>query len=228
MGTATDNAAAAASYVWGTCTWFIAETLSWIPAGLGNADEWLTNARKKGLSTENYPSVGDVVVYGPGHGYDPNYGHVAIVTGVLPAGRGEPLRFTVKEMNAQGLDVVSTRTSTMSDVLGFIKPPNSSSGGGSSSSSSGQQDCSQYNPLDPRYALCQATNAMNAVGNIPNALTDWVSGTADKWAVRIALIALGVILLIIGLVVLFHQQIEQVQTDVGKAATTAGEAAALA
>lgn len=201
----------AASYVWGTCTWFVAETFSWIPAGLGNAKDWLANAQKKGLQTESTPHVGDVVVYGAGHGYDPNYGHVAIVTAVNPVSTRMGPTFTVEEMNAKGLDVVSTRTSTMADVLGFIKPPSASSG------NSTTQDCSQYNSIDPRLYICM--------------LQQTISGTESevgKWVVRIGLFVAGGILLIIGLVVLFRPQIEAVQAKVGDAATKAGEAAALA
>ena len=109
-----DNAAA---YTWGNCTYYVAKIANWIPAGLGNAGDWLANARRQGLQTSSTPSVGSVVVYAPGSDYS-QFGHVAYVTGVHPGGS-----FDVTEMNFRGLNVVDTRTSNLADVLGFILPP---------------------------------------------------------------------------------------------------------
>ncbi|HZV49915.1 MAG TPA: CHAP domain-containing protein [Candidatus Dormibacteraeota bacterium] len=111
--------ASAASYVWGDCTYYVAQTLSWVPAGLGNAADWLANAQRLGLPTSSVPVPGSVVVYGSGSGYSP-FGHVAIVQAVNADGT-----FVVSEMNYTGLNQVDVRRSTMADVLGFILPPGS-------------------------------------------------------------------------------------------------------
>lgn len=107
----------AAAYTWGNCTYYVAKTASWIPAGLGNAGQWLDNARAKGLATSDVPVVGSVVVYRAGQAYS-QFGHVAYVTAVHPGGT-----FDVSEMNFKGLNVTDSRTSTIQEVLGFILPP---------------------------------------------------------------------------------------------------------
>ena len=107
----------ASSYVWGQCTFYAAQVASWVPAGLGNAGEWLGNAQRKGLATSSTPVAGSVVVYGAGGGYS-SFGHVAVVTGVHSDGT-----FDVSEMNYKGINVISQRVSDMRDVLGFILPP---------------------------------------------------------------------------------------------------------
>jgi hypothetical protein len=115
------SAASVASYTWGQCTYYVAQTLSWIPAGLGNAANWASNAAAKGLKVTSTPSVGSAVVWGPGQGYS-SVGHVAVVTSVNPNGS-----FTVSEMNYQGVDKVDTRVvNTLRGVEGFIQPPNGS------------------------------------------------------------------------------------------------------
>jgi surface antigen len=44
----------------------------------GNANQWLRNARAKGHATGSTPTLGSIVVLN-GRGYNPRYGHVAIV-----------------------------------------------------------------------------------------------------------------------------------------------------
>lgn len=110
----------ASSYVPGNCTWYVADQLPWIPAGLGNAGDWLDRAAAKGFVTAALPVTGSVVVYRPGPGYDLTFGHVAIVTGVNPNGT-----FQVREMNYSWFNKVDERSSTMDGVAGFILPPGS-------------------------------------------------------------------------------------------------------
>ena len=109
------------SYIWGQCTAFVAQTLGWIPAGLGNAGDWVNNAQIKGYAISNTPVAGSAVVYSPGGGYSP-YGHVAVVEQVLPDGS-----FLVAEQNYKGPGITDERVSTMAGVSGFILPPGSSS-----------------------------------------------------------------------------------------------------
>lgn len=129
----------AASYAKGQCTYGVAELLSWVPGGLGNANQWIANAAKKGLSVSQSPSVGDVVVYSGGTSAATAYsqgaeysslGHVAVVTAL-----GQGGTFTVSEMNYNGdgggMGKYDTRQSSLQNVQGFIQPP-----GGSPSSSS--------------------------------------------------------------------------------------------
>ena len=71
------------------------------------------------MVTAALPSVGAIVVYRPGPGYDPDYGHVAVVIGVAAG------LYTVSEMNFIGWARVSTRTVAWPDphVEGFIPVP---------------------------------------------------------------------------------------------------------
>ncbi len=107
----------ALSYVLGQCTAFVAALLNWIPAGLGNAADWLSNARAKGFQTSSTPAPGEVVVYGAGGGYSA-FGHVGVVAGVNPDGT-----FQVVEQNYLAPFEVDVRTSTLADVEGFVVPP---------------------------------------------------------------------------------------------------------
>ena len=78
-------AAAMATYTPGTCTWYVAELAPWLPGGLGNAGDWLTAARAKGLTTlpaTATPQPGDVAVWAPNSGGAYGDGHTAYVTGV--------------------------------------------------------------------------------------------------------------------------------------------------
>lgn len=122
------SAASLASYAWGQCTYFVAKTLGWVPAGLGNAENWLANAQKKGYKTTANPTVGSVVVYGPGGLYS-SLGHVAVVTAVNPSNQ----TFTVEEGNfGGGPGSTDTRVSTLANVEGFILPPAGQGQGGAS------------------------------------------------------------------------------------------------
>lgn len=114
VATALNNAA---SYTVAQCTYFVAQLLSWVPPGLGNAKDWLANARARGLATSSAPAPGDVVVYGAGGGYS-QFGHVAYVTGVNP-----DQTFNVVEENFVAPGKLDTRTSSLADVEGFILPP---------------------------------------------------------------------------------------------------------
>jgi hypothetical protein len=125
------SAASVASYVAGQCTAYVAQVLNWVPAGLGNAQDWLANAAKAGLPESSTPQAGAVVVYKPGSFpatsdtpagyYDAGTGHVAVVTAVNADGT-----FKVSEMNySNGPGKTDTRESSMADVEGFILPPGS-------------------------------------------------------------------------------------------------------
>src|SRR5262252_10719349 len=95
QGEDTINAIGAAlNYTWGNCTRWVAEQLAWIPSGLGNANQWLTNARARGLPTigpTSAPPIGSVAVWSTGQ-----LGHVAEVVGIVPGG------FEVLEKNWPG------------------------------------------------------------------------------------------------------------------------------
>lgn len=113
------NAAGAAlTYTWGQCTRWVAEQVSWIPGGLGNANQWLTNAQARGLPTigpSSAPPIGSVAVWGNGP-----FGHVAEVVGQIPGG------FQVSEENWLGNDVTDIRNvtgSALNGLQGFILPP---------------------------------------------------------------------------------------------------------
>jgi len=98
----------------GQCTFWAAlnHRVTWS----GNAGEWLANAAMQGVPTSALPSVGAIAVWPPGGGYDPRYGHVAVVTAVAPTS------YTVSEMNYLSAGVVDARTIPWPDaaVMGFI------------------------------------------------------------------------------------------------------------
>lgn len=108
----------ALNYTIGNCTRWVAEQLTWIPAGLGNANQWLTNAQARGLPTigpNAAPPPGSVAVWGNGP-----FGHVAEVVGQIPGG------FQVSEENFTGLgqtDIRNVTGSALSGLEGFILPP---------------------------------------------------------------------------------------------------------
>ena len=71
-----------------------------IPTNWGNANTWDDNARAQGYVVNNTPAVGAVFQTDSG-----DYGHVAYVINVGIAGD-----WTISEMNAPTLNVVSQRT----------------------------------------------------------------------------------------------------------------------
>lgn len=88
------------SYSYGYCTWYAKEQRPDMPNNLGNADTWYWRYNgAKGSS----PAVGAVAVA-------TGYMHVAIVTGVNGDGT-----ITISEMNYQGWNVVSSRTTSASE-----------------------------------------------------------------------------------------------------------------
>lgn len=190
----------AASYVWGNCTYFVAKSLSWVPGGLGNAADWLANAKRKGLTISSTAAPGDVVVYGPGHGYDPQYGHVAVVKSVVPHSNGA--RFIVEEMNYKGLNIVDTRQSTMAGVAGFIQPPGSKI------------------PIDPGAIASGIGSALDIPGAIASAgknisdtlnpatwlMTIWNDHLKPN-VVRIVLVVVGLWIIGMGLKMLLEEEV---------------------
>jgi hypothetical protein len=91
------------SYSPGFCTWFAKQMRPDLPNNLGNADTWFANAAAQGFSVGYEPRVGAVAAA-------ISYMHVAIVTAVNGDGT-----ITVSEMNYQGWDVVSQRTTSASE-----------------------------------------------------------------------------------------------------------------
>lgn len=93
------------AYAWGNCTyWVFAERL-WanrpIPAFWGNANMWDESARRDGYELNHLPKVGAIMQTDEGQ-----WGHVAYVTAV------DTLTgtWTISEMNAPRLNVISSRT----------------------------------------------------------------------------------------------------------------------
>ena len=102
-----------AGWPWGQCTWLVvyeghaagSHRVTWS----GNADSWYANARLHGVATQPSgaaPVPGWIAVFAPGHGSDPELGHVAVVVGVqVTSGT-----YTMAEANVLGLGVVDLRT----------------------------------------------------------------------------------------------------------------------
>jgi surface antigen len=93
------------TYAWGNCTyWAYAMRLKYgdpIPTTWGNANTWDDRAEADGYVVDHTPAVGAVYQTDAG-----DLGHVAYVSAVDTV-TGD---WTISEMNAKGLDVVSTRT----------------------------------------------------------------------------------------------------------------------
>ncbi len=93
------------TYEWGNCTYWAYAMRVWAgnPIGKwwGNANTWDDSARKENYVVNHTPAVGAVFQTDEGE-----WGHVAYVIKVDPM-TGE---WTISEMNAQGLNVVSQRT----------------------------------------------------------------------------------------------------------------------
>jgi surface antigen len=194
----------AASYIWGQCTYYVARTLSWVPAGLGNAKDWLANAQRKGFQTSSTPHAGDVVVYGPnalGVAPGTEFGHVAVVQSVQG-----PTRFTVGEMNVHGVGVADTRIQNgLKGVLGFIRPP---------ATNTLNPTLPNLNPLDAigsgfsnlgtsiNTSISGAANTLNPANWLMTLWNDHIKGSL----VRVALIIVGLWVLVIGLRMLFENE----------------------
>ena len=178
-----DTAGDYLGYIAGNCTAFVARATGWIPAGLGNATDWLKNASAMGYQTGDIPTVGSVAVYHSGSGYS-EFGHVALVTGVNNDGT-----FQVQEENYNGLGVVDTRTSTLSDVEGFIYAPgaagHSTASAATSSGGSSQTLGSLHSFLNP-----PSSNAPIVGGLVTS---------VDTWAARGPFIIAGLMVFGIGL-----------------------------
>ncbi|MDP2091145.1 MAG: LysM peptidoglycan-binding domain-containing protein [Candidatus Gracilibacteria bacterium] len=100
-------------FAWGNCTWHVAQykKVTW----RGNANQWMANARAKGVATGYTPSVGAIVQFS-GRGYNPVYGHVGIVTGVTDS------EILVSDMNYRRLNEVTYRKVSKDDrtIQGYI------------------------------------------------------------------------------------------------------------
>lgn len=95
------------TYAWGNCTWWAYAMRKWagspIPNNWGNANTWDDYARRDEYVVNHTPAAGAVYQTDAG-----GYGHVAYVINVSPI-TGE---WTISEMNAPRLNVVSRRTFT--------------------------------------------------------------------------------------------------------------------
>lgn len=117
-------ATAIQAYAFGNCTYYVAERFPNIYPYLGNAAQWVVNARKQGYKVLTKPAPDTVAVYGVSS-VSP-LGHVAVVDSVNSDGS-----FVVSEMNnpyapGGGYDHVDTRTvSSSAGIIGFVVPPGS-------------------------------------------------------------------------------------------------------
>lgn len=102
---------------WGNCTYYVYNRVAQlgkpIPSpSMGHAFMWSDSARSMGYNVSHTPKTGTVAVFRQGvAGSDPTYGHVAFVEKVFSDGS-----VLVSEMNVQGLNVISTRIISASDV----------------------------------------------------------------------------------------------------------------
>lgn len=93
------------TYAWGNCTYWVFAMRLWdghpIPTTWGNANTWDERAALDGYEVNQTPAVGSIYQTDGGE-----WGHVAYVIKVDPKTKD----FTISEMNAPNLNVVSERT----------------------------------------------------------------------------------------------------------------------
>ncbi len=93
------------TYAWGNCTYWSFAMRLWagspIPTSWGNANTWDDRAERDGYEVNHTPRVGAVYQTDAGQ-----WGHVAYVASVDPISGS----WMISEMNAKGLNIVSTRT----------------------------------------------------------------------------------------------------------------------
>lgn len=104
-------------YSGGWCTAYVAAQCPWIPAGLGDAQDWGWRSVAAGLEHTMIPTVGSVCCYRGGGLYSA-LGHVAVVTRVFGLDS-----FEVSEMAYVAWNQIDLRISNMQDVQRFILPP---------------------------------------------------------------------------------------------------------
>lgn len=100
------------SFVKGNCTWYVAKKMK--ITFKGNANQWLRNAPAAGYQTGKVPMAGSAVVTS----LSGKYGHVAYVESV----DAESGTISISEMNYSGLGVITNRTLSIDEVVGFIYP----------------------------------------------------------------------------------------------------------
>jgi surface antigen len=133
LGGAAEVTTAVSGYPAGQCTAYVASQLPWIPANWGNADEWLLDAARAGLTTLSGADLGevrpgDVAVIAAGtqtrNGISSSDGHVGIVTAVDQRAR----RVTISSENwPEGDDAPRLLTFAASEIEGYILPPSGTS-----------------------------------------------------------------------------------------------------
>jgi len=82
----------------GWCTWYVNYRRPDLPSGMGNAGQYLVNARRYGLATSDTPAPGRIMVTN-----ESPWGHVAIVESV------QADTVTIVEMNYAGRHIVTRR-----------------------------------------------------------------------------------------------------------------------
>ena len=106
-------------YAFGNCTIYVYNRITQLGGhmdlDMGNGQDWGNTGVARGYHVSTTPKAGTAVSFSAGVlGADPTYGHVAFVERVNEDGS-----ILISEMNAQGLNVVSTRT-IQADYVGML------------------------------------------------------------------------------------------------------------
>ena len=98
------------AYPYGWCTYYVASR-RYVPGGWGNAQSWLSSARRSGYATGSQPAAGAIVVTNESW-----IGHVAYVESV----HGSSI--TISEMNYRGWGITSQRTISAYSgrIMGYV------------------------------------------------------------------------------------------------------------
>src|ERR1019366_858181 len=119
-------------YTAGQCTYGASVIESWIPPGLGDADQWVSRAPSKGLKVMQTPTIGAAMTFTSSYPGSQGHGHVGIVTDIGPNGYPR-----IIEMNANrdggGKGIFDSYQTTSRDVAylaGYVVPANGPADGG--------------------------------------------------------------------------------------------------
>jgi surface antigen len=151
------------------CTAFVADVVSWVPAGWGNAGDWLSNAQKAGYTVSKTPTPGAVAVYLPNQGGASPTGHVAVVKSVQPNGLPVLEEANWSYPTNNGIGQADTRAATPTTApSGYITGPP----GGNLDTSGGGIDFGILQQIAGAAGPPGSSSVIGGVGTATNNLTD--------------------------------------------------------
>lgn len=184
-------------YTVGECTYGASLLESWIPPGLGDADQWISRAASKKLAISRTPVIGSAMVFSGAYPGSQGHGHVGIVAGI--GAGGYPV---IEEMNANrdggGKGLYDTYQTTARDTAyldGYLMPSKGQPSPVTASSLVGAGNTARINYV---------TGSSNGLPNLnpTDAATSVITGAfsgAVPFIVKAGEIVFGIVAMIVGL-----------------------------